>query len=230
MKKLLAFILASAFFISCNSNAQNGIETIPPKAYADKLKATPDAQLLDVRTPEEYSSEHLDNAENVNLNGDDFEKEVAKYDKSKPVFVYCKIGGRSRQAAAKLHDMGFSEVYDLQGGILKWNAEGFSKPAGKGIGMSGEEYSKLINSDKKVLVNFYAEWCAPCKKMTPYMAELEKNSKDVKVVRLDANKNKSLISEMKMDELPVILLYENGKVKWQHKGYISENDLKKQLQ
>ena len=230
MKKLITSVFAFVLLVSCNSSAQNGIETIPPKEFAEKLKADPGAQLIDVRTPEEYAGEHLDKAANINWNGDNFEKEVTKLDKSKPVFVYCKVGGRSGQAANKLHELGFSHVYDLKGGIMKWNSEGFSKPAAKGIGMSPEEYSSIVNSDKKVLVNFFAEWCAPCKKMAPYMTELEKNSEDVKIVRLDADKNKSIVSEMKIDELPVLLLYENGKVKWQHKGYITEADLKKQLQ
>ena len=51
----------------------------------------------------------------------------------------------------------------------------------------------------------------------------------VVIIRLDADKNKSLLSEMKISELPTLLLYENKQIKWQHSGYISEADLKKQL-
>jgi thioredoxin-like negative regulator of GroEL len=67
--------------------------------------------------------------------------------------------------------------------------------------------------------------------MGPYIMQMQKDMTDsVVIVRLDADKNKSIVSEMKISELPTLLLYENKEVKWQHSGYISEADLKKQLQ
>lgn len=224
------FLLLLLLIASCNAQNKD-IHNIPPAAFADKINATPDPQILDVRTPAEFAGEHLDNAVNVNWNSDDFAEKAAKYDKSKPVFVYCKMGGRSEQAAEKLHEMGFTEIYDLQGGIMKWNAAGFSKPNGKIIGMCDQEYGELLKTDKKVLVNFYAEWCVPCKKMAPYLLEMQAEMKDkVNIVRLNADENKTLVSQMKLDSLPVLLLYENGKITWQHSGFISEDELKKQLQ
>ncbi len=229
--KILTLLFSTLLFVSCNAQPSKGVEVISAQAYADKIKATENAQILDVRTPEEFAGEHLENAVNVNWNADDFTAKASAYDKSKPVFVYCKIGGRSAKAAEKLHELGFTEVYNLDGGILKWNAAGLSKPAGKIIGMTSSEYAELIRSDKKVLVNFYAEWCEPCKKMAPFMAKLP-NEFDgkVKIARLNADANKTLVSELKADSLPVLLLYENGKIIWQHTGFISEDDLKKQLQ
>ena len=67
--------------------------------------------------------------------------------------------------------------------------------------------------------------------MTPYLLQMQKNLADrVTIIRLNADENKTLISEMKIDELPTLLLYENKELKWKHSGYISEEDLKKQLQ
>ena len=67
--------------------------------------------------------------------------------------------------------------------------------------------------------------------MAPYVLQMQKDLADkVVIIRLDADKNKTLISEMKISELPTLLLYENETVKWKHSGFISENDLKKQLQ
>ena len=229
MKNLFNVLLLSFLFLSCNGQ-NSKVETIPAKVFAQKIKETPNAQILDVRTPAEFSSEHIDKANNVNWNGDNFVGEASSFDKSKPVFVYCKVGGRSAQAADKLQELGFTKIYNLDGGIMKWNAAGLSKPSEKLIGMSTQEFAELIKSDQKVLISFYAEWCAPCKKMAPYMNGLQKEyTGKLKVVRLDADENKTLISEMKLDELPVLLLYNNGQVTWQHKGYISESDLKKQL-
>lgn len=202
-----------------------------PVDFAAKVKATPNAQLLDVRTPQEFASQHLDYAQNINWNGDDFEAKVAKLDKSKPVFVYCMAGSRSKKAAVKLEELGFQKIYDLQGGIMKWNAAGLSEPSDKIIGMCSQEYGDLLNTDKLVLVDFYAEWCEPCKKMAPYLLKMQTELKDkVTIIRLNADENKTLVSELKIDGLPALLLYHNKEVKWKHNGFISEEDLKKQLQ
>jgi thioredoxin len=222
---LLVFALAS-----CNGQTQKNSKLIDPVAFKKEIAATPNAQILDVRTPEEYASEHLQNAQNVNWLSPDFVANTSKYDKSKPVFVYCKSGRRSHLAAEKLAELGFTTIIEMEGGILKWTSEGLSKPDEKRIGITQKEYADLFNSDKKVLIDFYAEWCAPCKKMTPYLLKMQKELGDkMIVIRLDADQNKSLLSEMKISELPTLLLYENKQLKWQHSGYISETDLKKQF-
>lgn len=229
--QLVALFFISFLFGSCIGQNSVSIKVIPPTAFAEKIKTTSNAQILDVRTPEEYAGQHIDNAQNVNWNSDDFVANAEKFDKSKPIFVYCMVGGRSHKAAEKLAALGFKEIYDLEGGIMKWNAAGFSKPSEKIIGMCSQEYSELLNSDKKVLINFYAPWCAPCKKMEPYMLQLQKDLvNEVVIIRLNADENKTLISEMKIDELPTLLLYKNKEITWKHSGYISEEDLKKQLQ
>ncbi|WP_298157038.1 thioredoxin domain-containing protein [Flavobacterium sp.] len=228
--RLVLPLLICCFLASCQAQTAKKYETIAPLAFAEKIKATPNAQILDVRTPEEYNDQHIDNAKNVNWNSDNFVEKSAAFDKSKPVFVYCMSGGRSKQASAKLSELGFTTIYELQGGILKWNAAGLAPKNDRIIGMCSQEYKELLNTDKKVLVNFYAEWCAPCKQMAPYMTRLQSELKDnVVIIRLNADENKTLISEMKIDELPALFLYENKEVKWQHSGFISEEDLKKQL-
>jgi len=222
---LLVFALTS-----CNGQTQKNSTLIDPVSFKKEIAATPNAQILDVRTPEEYASEHLQNAQNVNWLSPDFVANTSKYDKYKPVFVYCKSGGRSHKAAEKLAELGFTNIIELEGGILKWDAAGLSKPAEKWIGITQKEYADLLNSDKKVLIDFYAEWCAPCKKMTPYLLKMQKELGDkIVIIRLDADQNKSLLSEMKISELPTLLWYENKQLKWQHSGYISESDLKKQF-
>ncbi len=230
IKKIGASICSFLFLASCHGQPAKGVEKLSPTIYAEKIKSTSNAQIIDVRTPEEFKGEHLANAVNVNWNGDNFEADAAKFDKSRPVFVYCKIGGRSRQAANKLSEMGFTQVYDLDGGILKWNAEGFGEKSHRIIGMCSQEFGELLNTDKLVLIDFYAKWCEPCRKMSPYLDKMTSEFKDkVTIVRLDADENKTLVSEMKIDSLPALILYKDKKIVWKHNGFISEDELKKQL-
>lgn len=230
--RLFSLLLISFLFISCQGQTAKPAQTLDVKTYAKKLKNTEKPQLLDVRTPEEFGVEHLENADNVNVNSPDFANKVAKYDKSKPIFVYCKVGGRSAQAADKLVAMGFTEVYNLEGGIMKWTTAGMPKAGqtAKTGGMTLQDYQKLVASDKKVLINFTAVWCAPCQKMKPYILKMQEELKDqIKIVRVDADENKSLTEAMKIEGLPMIIIYENGKEVWRNLGYISEEDLKKHL-
>ncbi len=230
MKTIFKLLFCSLFFINCNGQDSKNIETIAAKNFSENIKNTPNAQLIDVRTPEEFASQKIENAKNINWNDEKFVENTKILDKTKPVFMYCTSGGRSKLASDKLIELGFQKVYNLQGGILKWNAAGLAPKSDKIIGMCSQEYNELLNSDKKILVNFYAEWCAPCKKMAPYLLQMQKNMSDtITIIRLNADENKTLISELKIDELPVLILYENKKIKWQHAGYISEEDLKTQL-
>lgn len=77
-------------------------------------------QLIDVRTSKEFKSNHIKGAKNIDFFSGHFNIEFNKLNKEKPVYVYCRSGSRSKQAAKKLADMGFNEIYDLQGGILNY--------------------------------------------------------------------------------------------------------------
>jgi thioredoxin len=222
--------LICLLFLSCQGQQTKTVQTVDVTAFAEKLKATDKAQLLDVRTPEEFSSGHIENATNVNWNGDDFVAKAENYDKSKPVFVYCKVGGRSAQAADKLAELGFKEIYNLDGGIMKWNASVNVKPSEKIIGICDQEYGELIKSSERVMIDFNAKWCAPCKKMNPYILKFQREMADkIKIVQLDADENKTIVDQLKLDGLPVIIVYEKGKEVWRNVGYISEEELRKHL-
>jgi thioredoxin len=230
MNKFLYLLFSALIAFGCKGQSGE-VENISPKVFAEKTKQ--DVQILDVRTTEEFTPQHLNQAKHIDWNAPDFEKQTAKLDKSKPVLVYCLSGGRSAKAASKLQSMGFKEVYNLDGGIVKWNAEGLPTEKEKTAaskGMTISDFNKLLISDKKVLVDFYAEWCGPCKKMAPFLEKMEKELKDeLVIIRIDADKHPQLVDGLKVDALPTLILYENQKETWKHIGFISENDLKKQL-
>lgn len=91
------------------------------------IKDTKDLVLLDVRTGEEFKTGCLAGATLIDFLGNDFAKQAAALDKTKPYLVYCALGGRSKRAAVKLRELGFTKVYDLSGGFNEWLKAG--KPA-----------------------------------------------------------------------------------------------------
>ena len=115
---LLGFLLA---FQSCKNEKQKVMKVISPEEVYDAVYNDNSAvQLVDVRTQEEYTVSHLKDAQNICVTNSDFDEKVKTLDKNKPVYVYCAVGGRSATAAKLLSDMGFTEVYDLEGGITNW--------------------------------------------------------------------------------------------------------------
>ncbi len=96
------------------------IELISPQQVYDAVYSEDSVQLVDVRTPKEFKESHLKGAQNICVTSDDFSEKVKTLDKNKPVYVYCKKGVRSANAAKKLKKMGFTKIYDMDGGILLW--------------------------------------------------------------------------------------------------------------
>ena len=109
--------------LSCKGQTQNNIHTIDKKAFAEKIETTENPQILDVRTPEEFKEGHIKNAINMDWQGEHFVHNAEKLDKNKAVLVYCRSGKRSKSAADKLREIGFKNIYNLDGGYLSWSAE-----------------------------------------------------------------------------------------------------------
>ncbi len=98
----------------------NKIEVLDAHTYAKAISNTK-VQLVDVRSPIEYRSGHIKDAVNIDFfDSNNFEKSFSKMNKEKPVYLYCRSGSRSRQAAHKLIRMGFVKIYDLKGGYMRW--------------------------------------------------------------------------------------------------------------
>lgn len=120
MKRLILIFFLSLSVIGVS--AQDVVEWTPAQISA-KLKTTAPAIVLDVRTPGEYAQGHLAKAINMDVNAPGFEQNIQKLDKSKPVYVYCLAGVRSRQAAVILKRKGYNAV-SMSGGIQSWTAAG----------------------------------------------------------------------------------------------------------
>jgi thioredoxin 1 len=194
------------------------------------------AQLVDVRTTEEYLRGHLKKAANLNFTDDNFEDLVkVKLDKASPVFVYCFSGRRSADAATFLRDLGFKEVYDMAGGFAKWTSS--SKPyASDNIStqpiaaFTMDNLDKVVRSNDLVLIDFYAEWCGPCKKMTPILNKIADENKGFKLLKIDAEKSDNIASAFKVEEIPTYVIIKKGRQVWRGVGEIDEAEMKEILQ
>ncbi len=122
---LFILILVIAGVSSC-SEPRKEVQKISAQEVYDAVynKDNTSLQVVDVRTAEEYGVSHLRDAQNICVTEADFQEKVKTLDKNKPVYVYCKSGGRSARAAKMLAEMGFTEIYDLDGGITAWEEEG----------------------------------------------------------------------------------------------------------
>ncbi len=236
MRNLFAIALVSILLNSCsrgqtNSTTKTNLSAIE---FAEKLKEMPTFTIIDVRTPDEFSKGHLANANNYDWNGNEFDNQIATLDKSKPVFVYCLSGGRSSSAASKMRSEGFKTVFELDGGIMKWRGANLPETTDNTVtpnGMSKLQFDALLNSDKLVLIDFYADWCAPCKKMKPYLDEITKDmANKVVIIRINADDNQALCKKLKIDALPVLQLYKNKTLTWTNTGFIDKAEVLKQLQ
>lgn len=232
-KLISSSLLLLLVFACSNEQATKKYSSLTPLEFDAKIKETGSTTIIDVRTPEEFANGHLEHAKNIDWNGINFQNQIAKVDKSKPVFIYCLSGGRSSNAAEKMLSMGFSNVYELSGGILKWRSADLPETTvttnGSG-GMDQKQFQTLITSDKLVLVDFYASWCAPCKEMKPDLDALEIEMKDKLILlRIDADENPLLAKELNIEVLPTLLLYKNKNLIWSNTGYLSKEEIAKQL-
>lgn len=136
--KLFSAVLLTFLVTSC-SEAQNPVNNESPSAASDPAQsksstinkvvsasefkekmAIEGSQLIDVRTPGEVAGGKIEGSTNINFNDPNFKDQISKLDHNKPVLVYCAVGGRSARAAAAFKELGFKEVYDLQGGYNSW--------------------------------------------------------------------------------------------------------------
>lgn len=234
----ITLLCLSASIFSCQNQTSEAKNTQPINVSIDvddfsKKLSDKDIQLVDVRTSEEFSQGHLKDALNFNINSGEFQDQISKLDKNRPVLVYCLSGGRSSSAAEFMSSLGFKEIYNLQGGIMKWNAANKPLVAGTvsniSAGLSVEDFNKLLRSDKLVLIDYNARWCKPCKKMAPMLeAFVEKRKEKIVLIKIDADENKELLQKKGIESIPVLELYKDGSLLWKHEGEIDEETLVKE--
>ncbi len=125
MKNLLRIALISFCFLwvsSCEFEQESFIKKIDKETFIAEVIGK-DVQLIDIRTPEEYEKGYIDDAVNIDfLQEETFKKDIQKFDKNQPIYIYCRSGGRTGRASKLMQQMGFKKIFDYSGSYNDWSA------------------------------------------------------------------------------------------------------------
>lgn len=118
--RIFIFALLIITTLSSGVQAQNQkAKDVRARAFKRQIKKE-QVILVDVRTPDEYNSDHLKNAKMIDFKADDFKEQITKLPKNNTICVYCRSGNRSRQTKEILKQEGYLRIYNLKGGITAW--------------------------------------------------------------------------------------------------------------
>jgi len=89
-------------------------------------------------------------------------------------------------------------------------------------------FDAIINSEKPVLIDFFATWCGPCKTLAPILKNVKDNlGERITIIKIDVDKNKQLASQYQVRGVPTMILFQNGKQLWRQSGVLSKEDIVK---
>jgi len=188
--------------------------------------------LLDVRTISEFQNQHLENALQLDYYKLDFKSKLLLLPKDEPIYLYCTTGYRSERAAKILSENGYSNIYNLEKGIMDWNLQNLPTVTEPDAVKDTENewtienYQKLIQSDTLVFIDFYAPWCAPCRKMMPIIDSLKTEYHGIiKIEKINVDASKQLVKELKINSVPYFVLYKTGNLFFEKNGYITREEI-----
>lgn len=131
--------------------------------------------------------------------------------------------------AAALVILALSTIYSCGSGV-RGNSSVVTGNVLKIVNDMGS-FNEIINSSSPVLVDFYADWCAPCKMMAPILQQVSKDMEGkVKVIKVDVDKNEDAARKYQIRSIPTMILFKNGKAVWQGVGVMQADQIKAIIQ
>jgi thioredoxin 1 len=92
--------------------------------------------------------------------------------------------------------------------------------------MMSEKFNELINSETPVLVDFFADWCGPCKVLAPILKEVKSELGDhIKIIKIDVDKNEKLAAKYQVRGVPTMLIFKDGEQRWRQSGVLQKQDI-----
>jgi thioredoxin 1 len=89
-----------------------------------------------------------------------------------------------------------------------------------------EKFKSLINSEKPVLLDFYADWCGPCQMMKPILVQVKERLGDqASIIKIDTEKNEDLSAFLQIRSIPTLMIYKKGEQLWKHSGVVDADQL-----
>jgi rhodanese-related sulfurtransferase len=127
-RKIILFLITSIVIFSIATTGFGGMkrgtlkDVSPDEAYEliQKRNGSSDFVILDVRTPGEYEGGYIEDALNIDFYNDGFKSELRELERDKAYLIYCRSGNRSGRTLDMMKQLGFKEVYNIEGGMLKW--------------------------------------------------------------------------------------------------------------
>lgn len=233
MRNVLYSFLVLGLLFSCGP--KEGQQDLGASEFQTALASESGAQVLDVRTIDEFQNGHIEGALNADVSSAAFQQIASGLDKDKTVFVYCLSGARSASAAGMLKEMGFKSIVNLTGGMLAWQsanlpiATGEAKQASS-AGLTEVTFAEKIKGKPMVIIDYNATWCGPCKQLSPILKEwIKAQNGKVELIEIDVDENQELAKSKKIEAIPYLEMYKNGVKTWSSVGLIGKEELDKSL-
>ncbi len=227
-KIVIVLLMVFPAFLNAQENTYKQLNALEFQKLAESGKG----MILDVRTKSEFDSEHIPKSEYLNYYALDFKKKLLMLPKDEAIYLYCTTGYRSEKAAKYLVKNGYTKVYNLEHGILEWNLKNLPVIEGEKSAkllmdkVSPDLFAQTISGDTLVLIDFYATWCGPCRKMMPLIDSLRTQyHPEMKVFKVNVDASKKLIKQEKIIGVPLFRIYRSGKLLFEKDGMMSRKEL-----
>jgi len=233
----LPLICVSVFLISCFSKKSDQLQSINVDEMEGLMRPYANLQIVDLRTTEDFISAHLPGAINIDRNSPTFDKEIAGLNAKEPVFFYCENGTNSALVAKDLAKRNFSKVYDIIGGYAAWT--GANKKVlqvdrvARPEPVTRLEYNSIVKKSELVLFQFSPSSVDPAvlNKIDGMVASVVKpKAGEINFIKYNYQDQVSLARDLKVNNLPTLILYRSGEEVWRYEGMIEKTELESAIE
>ena len=229
-------ILYIILFFSCQNPHEEKFRNLDIIKFYEIASAS-NITILDVRTSQERANGYIKNSTHIDFYDDFFLDKVDLLNKEKPIYIYCKLGGRSTKVSEKISQLGFKEIYNLEGGFITWSGHNLpfefiseNKLDNLSQGFTKAYIDSVLSLNTNTLIYVSTKWCAPCREMNPIVERLEKKlSNHLQIINIDLDNNYFVKEMYDISSIPLFVLYQNSEEVWRKNGIIAYSDIAEKL-